>query len=218
MNRGHNLDLPRHLFVRVASSQVLKSGHTGGTIEGVWFGLSVEAGRGIGCHVLLENGALVADLPLGALSYPVPGGVVTGRLRTPQECEVWDGHGDVGEVRTFEYLDGLEVGGHLPGGIPFTRGRYLFTLDYLGDGYSRYGPQHKLYHCIADSSGALYLLPNDRLLWADAAVNPDVNAWPSIKRQNGVGSIELAPPVAKTVNADEESPDKESPSEDSEVE
>ena len=64
---SHNISLPRHRYVWVVPSFVLRDPMRTALVPAVWVGVSVTAGRSIGCHVLLESGAIVVDLPLHAL-------------------------------------------------------------------------------------------------------------------------------------------------------
>jgi hypothetical protein len=65
----HNISLPHHRYVWVVPGFIWRDVHIEGRrlIPAMWVGVSVTPGRSIGCHVLLENGALVVDLPLHAL-------------------------------------------------------------------------------------------------------------------------------------------------------
>lgn len=184
---GHNFDLPKHLYVWVAKRPVMVTDDETGRIPAVWFGMSSTPGRAFGCHVILENGAQISDLPPHFLSIdreprPAPLGMI----------QRWDCFGWEAEAYEFDYLSGRicrvlhekDPGRLLPGAA-----RYLFSVDWIENGYSDYPEQHKIMHCLHHETGNVVFYPNDVLLWADPSFT-ELGAPPPIKRQRGHWSVE----------------------------
>ena len=66
----HNINLPTHRYVYVIAGFVRPTDDGSPADErlpAVWWGLSVTPNRTLGAHVVLENGAMVVDLPFHAL-------------------------------------------------------------------------------------------------------------------------------------------------------
>lgn len=176
----HNLSLPTHRYVFVRGEETTGSAEW---IPAVWFGVSSTPGRALGCHVLLENGAMLSDLPLHWL------GTRPHQTALPT-CQTWDCFGHDLTVTELSYLNLLEARilteRHKPTRLT---GQCWFTLDWLDNGWSSYPEQHKLMHLMACSDGSLRLLPTDRLLWRDTSFTVDGEV-PRILRQRKVWSAE----------------------------
>lgn len=188
---SHNISLPRHRYVWVVPHFVLQPkalySQTMPAIPAVWFGVSVQPGRAMGCHVLLENGAMVVDLPLHALrSTPQA-------VHKPWDLEeacVWDMFGWAGECWEPPYLSGLSAKvlncDHRP--MPYT-GTLWFCLDHVGDGFSMEPAQHKHLWVVALDTGVFVQLPQDQLLLTESSFT-EHGEVPPIKRQSKVWSVE----------------------------
>jgi len=175
----HNADLTEHKYVWVRNEFILndESKHDGLT-PAVWFGVSSTPGRAMGCHVLLENGATVIDLPLNALCCePAPATGVG-----IEECMGWDSFGWDIETYEPEYLSGLTV---LMIDSDIT-GEAWFAVDWKKNGWSNYPEQHKWLWIIAGDDGNLYARPqNDLLFYAASFTESEHGRIPAggIKRQ-----------------------------------
>ena len=183
---SHNISLPRHRYVWVVPSFVLREERTT-LVPAVWVGVSVTPGRSLGCHVLLENGALVVDLPLHALR----GACTNWVPRDVTELVAWDCYGWSAEAWEPEYLSGLSCGilsmDHLR---VLDKGTLWFCLDHTGDGYSLAPEQHKhLWIVERERDHVLMLLPQDRLLIEEKSFT-DIDGIPPIKRQSVIWSAE----------------------------
>jgi len=66
---AHNIDLPRHRYCHVIEAAVHRKGREDKTLPCVWWGMSATPGRMFGCHILIESGAVIVDLPLHALRH-----------------------------------------------------------------------------------------------------------------------------------------------------
>jgi hypothetical protein len=146
----------------------------------MWVGVSVTPGRSIGCHLLLENGALVVDLPLHALR----GANVDYSPVQLSDVVAWDCYGWSAEAWQPESLSGLSCtllsSDHR---LIVGAGVLWFALDHTADGYSLTPDQHKhLWVVERQSDHAIMLLPQDRFLIEELSFTK-VNGIPPIKRQ-----------------------------------
>jgi len=107
---SHNIDLPRHRYVHVIEAAVHRGGAKDKTIPCVWWGMSATPGRMFGCHILLESGAMVVDLPLHALRHQAD----ATQLWTCDKAQRWDAYGWHVEFLLDHVSDGysLEPGQH----------------------------------------------------------------------------------------------------------
>lgn len=179
----HNVSLPTHRYVGVVPSFVLRTTDQTALIPAMWVGVSVSPGRALGCHVLLENGALVVDVPLHALR----GALVAWEPLALPEVVAWDCFGWNAEAWQPEVLSGLSCtilsDDHQR---PVGNGHLWFAIDHMGDGYSLAPEQHKhLWVVERTSDRALLLLPQDRVLIEDMSFTR-IDGIPPIKRQTQV--------------------------------
>jgi hypothetical protein len=183
---SHNVDLPTHRYVHVIESAVHRDGSKDKTIPCVWYGVSSTPGRMYGCHVLLESGAMVVDLPLHALRHR-PDAVQRWCF---DEAQRWDAFGWDIEVSEPKYLSGLmarvldrdhrEVEHY---------GDLWFCIDHIKDGYSQEPAQHKHQWVVALDTGVFICVPQDQLLVAEQSFT-EYGAIPPIRRQTRVWSCE----------------------------
>lgn len=183
---AHNLTLPTHRYVWVVPTFVLREPSTA-LIPAVWVGVSVTHGRVLGCHVLLENGAMVVDLPLHALR----GADVPWASVDPSAVIAWDCYGSDAELWQPPYLSGLSCAilsaDHR---TALWRGTLWFAVDHLSDGFSLEPTQHKhLWVVERDDDHVLMLLPQDRVLVEEQSFTV-LDGIPPIKRQDTIWSAE----------------------------
>lgn len=158
-----NADLPRHFYAYVREEFLhdLQDGH-GAAVRCVAFGVASVAGRALGFHVLLDNGAQWARVPLHALvSVPTAPRMSLGDL-----C-LWDSFGYDVEAVEFAYLRGLDVDALI--GRDWLPGSYVCSLDWKGNGFSESAEQHKVMHLIALENGCYALQPNNRTRWHEVS-------------------------------------------------
>lgn len=189
----HNLALPRHRYVWVMSGYVRNTDD--GTspylpIPAVWWGVSVQPNRTLGCHVVLENGAMVVDLPLHALRWHTATEPTDTLLPLHSKWFTWDSYGWDAEIVQADYLDMMRVEildeehrqtndyGHL-----------WFAIDHMRDGYGMEPAQHKHLWVVANTCGRFSWLPQDQLLLHDKSFTT-VDGVPKIKRQDKIWSVE----------------------------
>ena len=183
---AHNVDLPRHRYIHVIEAAVHRGGANDKTIPCVWYGLSATPGRMYGCHVLLESGAMVVDLPLHALRHKA----CATQKWYYDESQRWDAFGAHIEVYEPQYLTGLiaRVLDRDHEAIAY-HGDLWFCVDHVGDGFSQEPAQHKHQWIVALDSGVFTCVPQDQLLVTEQSFT-EFGEVPPIKRQTRVWRCE----------------------------
>jgi hypothetical protein len=183
---AHNIDLPRHRYCYVIEAAVHRKGSEEKTIPCVWWGMSATPGRMFGCHILLESGAMVVDVPLHALRHQPD---ATQRW-LPEQAQRWDCYGWSVEAHEPAYLSDLrcrvltEDHKHVAG-----TGEVWFYLDHVSDGYSLDPAQHKHHWMVALTDGCFTCVPQDMVLVQESSFTRDGDI-PPIKRQSRIWSCE----------------------------
>lgn len=151
--------LPRHLYVHVDRTFV--SSHDGFE-PAAWFGLTSIPGRAWGLSLLLESGAIYSQVPPHAISFVSPAACSW----TLSLAQMWDCFGVSFALHEYTHLAGRVVECWLPKGsrAKLKRGRYLFTAQHHGDGYSEAPEQAKQFHFIQLDNGRLTALPANRFV------------------------------------------------------
>lgn len=184
----HNIPLPTHRYVSVVPSFVRPEPTGEALISAVWWGVSVMPNRTLGCHVLLEDGAMVVDLPLNALWHSETQMPTEDDTFTPGAT--WDSYGWDAEVLQCDYLEQMPVEvldeRHASCGM---FGNLWFAVDHIKDGFSTYPAQHKHLWVVAVHTGGFVWVPQDQLLLHDKSFT-QVNGIPQVKRQSQVWSVE----------------------------
>ena len=186
---AHNIPLPTHRYVSVVPSFVRpQCEDLTPLIPALWWGVSVTPNRTLGCHVVLEDGAMVVDLPLNALWH--------GEETMPTDDDTftvgatWDSYGWDAEVFQCDYLYDMPVEvldeSHQLCGM---HGNLWFAVDHVKDGFSLTPAQHKHLWVVALNTGGFVWVPQDQLLLFDKSFT-EVNGVPKIKRQDQVWSVE----------------------------
>jgi hypothetical protein len=137
--------------------------------------------------VLLENGALVVDIPLHALRSKF----VVWEPVSLSEVVAWDCYGFDAELWQPSYLSGLDCAilsaNHREA---VDRGTLWFAIDHLTDGFALEPAQHKhLWVVERHRDHALMLLPQDRVLVEEKSFT-EIDGIPPIKRQSVIWSAE----------------------------
>lgn len=183
---AHNIDLPRHRYVHVIESAVHRGGAKDKTLPCVWWGMSATPGRMFGCHILLESGAMVVDIPLHALRHKAD----ATQLWTCDKAQRWDAYGWHVEAHEPAYLTGLDCRvltddhQHVA-----DIGELWFLLDHVSDGYSLEPGQHKHHWVVALYDGVFTCVPQDQVLVSEKSFTKP-GGIPPIKRQTRVWSCE----------------------------
>ena len=189
----HNIPLPRHRYVWVMSDYVRKTDDGSSPYElipAVWWGVSVQPNRVLQCHVVLENGAMVVDLPLHALRWHIEKEPTDQRLPLAAKYFTWDCYGWDAEIVESPYLDEMRVQ-LLDDEHKQTRdfGELWFAIDHMKDGFGMEPAQHKHLWVVANSCGRFSWVPQDQLLIYDKSFT-EVDGVPKIKRQDRTWSYE----------------------------
>ena len=181
---SHNIDLPRHRYCHVIESVVHREGRDDKTVPCVWWGVSATPGRMFGCHILLESGAMVADLPLHALRHRENAPPLAEWL--PGQSQRWDAYGWHLEAHEPAYLSGLtcRVLSADHRNILGTGGLW-FYLDHVRDGYSLEPGQHKHHWVVALDEGVFTCVPQDMVLVTESSFT-DEGGIPPMKRQTTI--------------------------------
>jgi len=183
---SHNIDLPHHRYVWVIEKAVYRKSSQEKAIPAVWWGISATPGRMFGCHVLLESGAMVVDLPLHALRHEPD----ATHYVLPELAQRWDAYGWDIEAHQPAYLSGLDcqvldpTHKHVAG-----TGNLWFFLDHVGDGYSFEPGQHKHHWIVAMHEGHFDCVPQDMLLIKEASFTV-LDGIPPVTRQTKIWSCE----------------------------
>lgn len=192
---AHNLTLPTHRYVYVMDDYV-KPRQIEGVVSydmtpAIWWGVSVVPNRVLGCHVVLENGAMIVDLPLHALRWHTEPRQ-DGGLPLHVGWMTWDCYGWDAEIVQNDYLTDMHVElldeGHMR---THDHGNLWFAIDHLRDGFSLTPAQHKHLWVVAMQNGTFAWVPQDQMLLHDKSFTEvDCMEVPRIKRQDKVWSVE----------------------------
>lgn len=164
-----------------------ESGH-GNYTKGVVIAIASIAGRAVGFHVLLQNGALVWRLPVSALcTKPCK------RLEHT-DLQLWDCFSYDVSVTEIAYLEGLSLRAWLKDGSS-QLGSYHFTIDFYNSTASELAGDtgHKCFHLLALESGHFALQPNNRVQVLDNAWVKPFTEKPRYKTNQLTWHCELTP-------------------------
>ena len=189
----HNIALPRHRYIWVMADYVRPNPEglcQYDLIPAVWWGVSVQPNRILSCHVVLENGAMVVDLPLHALRWHTQKEPTDRLLPLATMYFTWDCYGWDAEIVHAPYLDEMRVQllddeHKLTGEF----GELWFAIDHMKDGFGMEPAQHKHLWVVANTCGRFSWVPQDQLLLYDKSFT-EVNGVPHIKRQDRTWSVE----------------------------
>ncbi|NBO22330.1 hypothetical protein EBU94_03180 [bacterium] len=141
------------------------SGKTGGHFVSV----RARQNQALQFTVLLDNGVLFTGLPAHAITFVE--NEYDNSLNL-QDCQMWDCISDDIEVfcmETIRYAE-CEV---VPDKIQSKSGIYLFTIDFVGEGFSRHPTHWKQLHAIKTNDGNFLLYPQYRVIFLDKALFED---------------------------------------------
>lgn len=157
-------------FLHDCDSQFV--GKTPGTLMSV----RAQQNQVLQFNVLLNNGALFTGLPAHSITFDSN---EFSEILSLQEAQMWDcisNHIDLFTMESLKYADcevcGIENQRYL--------GQYLFTVDFVTDGFSRHPTHWKQLHAI-NSEGKLMLYPQYRIKFIDKALLEDQEPLPKYK-------------------------------------
>ena len=160
----HAANLPRHLYVK-CDMEFVSDGQKQGIEDAVWFGLTAIPGRAWGCTIMLKCGALYRGLPLHALAH----GEIAIMDWDINDAQRWDCFGWNFTTIEYEYLMGLSCKVWIANRKTWEVGRYLFTAEPYGDGFSMSPSQTKSHHFIALNNGRITAVPGNNVLWKESS-------------------------------------------------
>ncbi len=127
------------------------------------FGVASIEGYAITFHVMLENGAQIARVPIHSLCTKPDAPVWP-----LDNHELWDCFGYYVAAHCFRYLKALRVD-YLDKAKAWHSGTYMFTLDWAASALSEDSGEggHKNAHVIRLDNGNFVAAPNNRLQWRE---------------------------------------------------
>lgn len=137
-------------------------GKTGGHLVSV----RARQNQALQFSVLLDNGALFTGLPAQSISFRED--TINNKIQL-QDAQMWDCISDDVEVFVMETLRYAECE-VIPNMISPKLGMYLFTIDFVGEGYSRHPTHWKQLHAIQTIDGYFMLYPQYRIRFLDKAL------------------------------------------------
>lgn len=142
-------------------------GKTGGHL------ISVRAlqNQALQFNVLLDTGALFTGLPAHSVSFRED--EFNQALNLP-DAQMWDCIGSTIQVFVMETLRYAECV-VTPDNIDAKMGQYLFTVDFIGGGFSREPTHWKQLHAIRTIDGYFMLYPQYRIKFVDKALLVESN-------------------------------------------
>lgn len=175
----HNLP-PVHVYVRKEYLYDLERGH-GEYTPGIWISVKSVQGKALYFETLLTDyGALYDKLPLSAFVWKLD------HDNLPLDnLQLWDCFDyDITVIRKpllsrCTYFGKDRV---------WREGDYLFTLDNchaqsstLDTNFSEHDPEHKSFNVIKLDNGQFAAQPNNRVIWRDSSLTPDLLLSPDFK-------------------------------------
>jgi hypothetical protein len=162
-----NGDCPEHFYALIRAQFLYDQtkGH-GDFVPCVVFGVASIKDRALGFHVMLETGGQFARLPLTAIVWKKEApDLPLGTL------QAWDCFGYEFSAHKFAYLAELSCK-TFSNGVWYP-GHYVFTIDWIENGFSDEPTQHKNAHILRLENGCFAAQPNNRVLWQDKSFTKD---------------------------------------------
>jgi hypothetical protein len=160
-----NSDIPHfYAYLRKEYLYDLKA-HRGEFIKVCVFGIASIPTRAIMFHVMTENGAQIARLPISAIVHKKSAPVIALDV-----LELWDSFSYDVSVKCFDYLHGLKCRTFLRD-RKWYEAEYAFTVDWcMSQGSEQPGDGgHKNAHILKLDNGCFAAQPNNRIFWYEPA-------------------------------------------------
>ena len=156
-----------------------------GKIGGHLVSVRARQNQALQFTVLLDNGALFTGLPAHSISFRED---EINSILNLQDSQMWDCISDDIEVFTMETIRYAEC--EVLGNQIAASGKYLFTIDFVGEGYSRHPTHWKQLHAVQTMSGHFLLYPQYRIRFLDKALcsNQDLPNYQANEKHWIVGS------------------------------
>lgn len=143
-------------------------GVEGTLTEGFLMSVRARSNQALQFTILLTTGALFTGLPAHAIKFaPIHS------TTSLQVSQMWDCISDSIEVFTIESLRYMSC--EVKAQDAFYNGKYLFSIDFVGEGYSREPTHWKTMHAIHSDCGSLLLYPQYRVRFTDSALCTEVD-------------------------------------------
>jgi len=143
-------------------------------------GFCAVPGRVPSFQIMLENGSQWARVPIHMLVTepcdPLP----------LADLVYWDCYGYEFEVVRLDFLRGMRCRNVLNAAVV---GSYVFTVDWLIEGFSEIPDQHKNHHVIALESGHIAAWPNNRVQWLDPSWIKPIEGNPGYQANSHAWSV-----------------------------
>lgn len=147
-----------------------------GKTEGHLVAVRARQNQALQFSVLLETGALFTGLPANAITFRSD---CVNPILTLQDSQMWDCVSDDIEVFCIENLRYAPC--EVIGNQIAASGMYLFTIDFVGEGYSRHPTHWKQLHAVQTLGGDLLLYPQYRIMFLDKALCSKNDSLPKYK-------------------------------------
>jgi hypothetical protein len=147
-----------------------------GKTQGHLVSVRARQNQALQFSVLLETGALFTGLPANAITFRAD---CFNKQLNLQDSQMWDCVSDDIEVFCIESLRYAEC--EVIGDQIASSGKYLFTVDFVGEGYSRHPTHWKQLHAVQTLTGDFLLYPQYRILFLDKALCSRNSEMPNYK-------------------------------------
>lgn len=153
--------LPFHLYVWVDSSFLYKEPR--GWVEGMAISLTSIPGRSWGWNVILaDGGALYRQLPTHALALKAP-----PSSWSLDQSGLWNCYSYQFTILHNPILEGMAMTCKIEDGI--YNGKYLWSITFMNDGWSRTPEQDKEFYFISLDNGRLTIQPTNKITFQDSS-------------------------------------------------
>jgi hypothetical protein len=177
-----NADVPR--FPVLVRSEFLHAFEDGlNKFEpGIVHAISSLAGRALGFHVLLNNGAHVGRLPIHALVHEENWKSKYGRNPDIYDLQLWDCFSYDAQVIEYSYLSSCRCKVILPD-KKWYGGEYLFTIDYCKSQIAEDAGDAgwKCHHIVQLDCGLFAAQPNNRICFFEPSMVTPFTVPPKYK-------------------------------------
>ncbi len=170
----HSGPLPAHKYVWVQPNACGEHDW----LRAVWFGLTSFPGRALGCHVMLESGAVYRNVGLHQLAASKE----ADEPWTPADAQTWDCYGYQFSVLEYPFLASMNARVRLQSRAEH-RGMYLFTIAPVGDAFSAEPEQSKEFYVLQLENDRFTAQPTNHVLIEDRSFCNKDASWPTFLRR-----------------------------------
>ena len=135
------------------------------------FAVSSTRGQALLFHVLTEHGAMFSKLPIHSLVWDI----TNPPKMELDELETYDCFSYHVCNTTYDYLKYLHCTYYSGKRREPIDGVYMTTIDFYDSEYADHPGITKCCHLIKLKNGAFAAAPNNRILWHDTSIKPDIS-------------------------------------------